>query len=224
MAAGLARTCRPWDRMDAAFAGSRSSDAGDSPERSERGFWPKILRLTRELVDSGYEPSTAGGVARGSASVEVAIFDAVMERRAHRLMEQVRAWLPAEGPVLDLGSGTGHLSARLERDLGLEVVAADVSDIHVVGPPPVLIADGVLRSRGTHTAALLVFMLAYPKHPASVLTEVARVTRGPIIVVQSLHANRFGYAWLRVREFLWTSWHSTCRSSLATSLRRRSSP
>jgi hypothetical protein len=33
---------------------------------------------------------------------------------------------------------------------------------------------------------------------------VARVTRGPIIVVQSLYSNRFGYVWLRVREFLWT--------------------
>ena len=133
------------------------------------------------------------------------ILDAVMERRARRLMEQVRGWLPPEGPVLDLGSGTGHLSARLERELGLDVVTADVSDIHVVGPPPVLIADGVLPfEAGSHTAALLVFMLAYPKHPAGVLAEVARVTRGPIIVVQSLHANRFGYAWLRVREFLWT--------------------
>ena len=120
-------------------------------------------------------------------------------------MEQVRAWLPADGPVLDLGSGTGHLSARLEHELGLEVVTADVSDIHVVGPPPVLIADGVLPfEAGAHTAALLVFMLAYPKQPASVLAEVARVTRGPIIVVQSLHSNRFGRAWLRVREFIWT--------------------
>jgi ubiquinone/menaquinone biosynthesis C-methylase UbiE len=134
-----------------------------------------------------------------------AIFDGVMERRAHQLMEQMRAWLPADGPVLDLGSGTGHLSNRLERDLGLEVVTADVSDMHVVGRPPVLIADGVLPfEERKFTAALLVFMLAYPKHPASVLTEVARVTRGPIIVVQSLHANRFGYAWLRVREFVWT--------------------
>ena len=133
------------------------------------------------------------------------MLDAVMERRAGRLMEQVRAWLPAEGPVLDLGSGTGHLSARLERELGLDVITADVSDIHVVGPPPVLIADGVLPfEAGTHTAALLIFMLAYPKHPASVLAEASRVTRGPIILVQSLHANRFGYAWLRVREFLWT--------------------
>jgi SAM-dependent methyltransferase len=128
-----------------------------------------------------------------------------MERRAQRLVEQVRAWLPSTGPVLDLGSGTGHSTARLERELGLEMVAADVSDMHVVGPRPVLIADGVLPfARNTFSAALLFFMLAYPEHPASLLAEVARVTHGPIIIVQSLHANRFGYAWLRVREFLWT--------------------
>ena len=133
------------------------------------------------------------------------ILDAVMERRARQLIEQVRAWLPSEGPVLDLGSGTGHLAARLERELGLVMVTADVSDIHVVGPPPVLIADGVLPfEAGAHTAALLIFMLAYPTNPAAVLAEAARVTRGPLIVVQSLHANRLGYAWLRVREFLWT--------------------
>lgn len=134
-----------------------------------------------------------------------AIFDGVMERRALRLMEQMRAWLPPEGPVLDLGSGTGHLSARLEHDLGLEVTPADVSDLHVVGRPPVLIGDGILPfDDRKFSGALLVFMLAYPKHPAEVLTEVARVTRGPIVVVQSLYANRFGYAWLRVREFVWT--------------------
>jgi ubiquinone/menaquinone biosynthesis C-methylase UbiE len=133
------------------------------------------------------------------------ILDAIMERRARQLMELVGAWLPTEGPLLDLGSGTGHLSARLERELGLEVVTADVSDIHVVGPPPVSIADGVLPFKeGTFSAALLLFMLAYPNDPARVLMEVARVTRGPIIVMQSLHSDRLGYAWLRIREFLWT--------------------
>lgn len=134
------------------------------------------------------------------------IFDAVLERRASQLIEQVGAWLPAEGPLLDLGSGTGHFSARLERELGLEVVTADVSDMHVVGRPPVLIADGVLPfEKGTFSAALLFFMLHYPNDPAGLLTEVARVTRGPIILVQSLHASGPGYAWLRGREFLWTT-------------------
>jgi SAM-dependent methyltransferase len=108
--------------------------------------------------------------------------------------------------VLDLGSGTGHLSDRLERELGLDVVTADVSDIHVVGRAPVLVADGVLPfEEGTYKAALLIFVLSYPNDPAGVLVEVARVTRGPIILVQSLHSGRLGYAWLRVREFLWTT-------------------
>lgn len=133
------------------------------------------------------------------------IFDGVMERRADRLLALVGAWLPAEGPVLDLGSGTGHLSARLERELGLEAVPADVSDLHVVGRPPVLVGEGLLPFKTeTFSAALLLFMLAYPADPAAVLSEAARVTRGPIIVVQSLHSGRLGYAWLRVREFFWT--------------------
>lgn len=133
------------------------------------------------------------------------MLDAVMERRARQLVEQVRPWIPAEGPLLDLGSGTGHLSARLQRELGLQVVTADVSDIHVAGPPPVMIADGALPfEEGTFSAALLIFMLAYPKDSVGVLTEAARVTRGPIILVQSLHSSRLGYAWLRAREFVWT--------------------
>jgi ubiquinone/menaquinone biosynthesis C-methylase UbiE len=133
------------------------------------------------------------------------LLDAVMERRAQQLIEQVGAWLPAEGPLLDLGSGTGHLSARLEQQLGLEVVAADVTDMHVVGRPPVLIADGVLPfEEGTFSAALLCFMLAYPRDPAAVLAEAARVTRGPIILVQSVYSGRLGYVWHRGREFFWT--------------------
>ena len=133
------------------------------------------------------------------------LLDAVMRRRAGELMEQVGGWLPSKGPVLDLGSGTGHLSDLLERQLGLDVVTADVSDIHVVGPTPVLIAEGALPfAEQTFSAALLFFMLAYPKDPAGVLAEAARVTRGPVILVQSVHSNRLGYAWLRVRECLWT--------------------
>jgi ubiquinone/menaquinone biosynthesis C-methylase UbiE len=118
----------------------------------------------------------------------------------------VSEWLPAEGPVLDLGSGTGHLSARLEREGGIEVITADVSDIHLTGRPPVLVADGALPfDDKLFTASLLCFVLAYPRDPAAVLAEAARVTRGPIIVVQTLYSGRLGYAWHRVREFLWTS-------------------
>ena len=134
------------------------------------------------------------------------LFDAVMERRSTQLLQQVQGWLPDEGPLLDLGSGTGHLSARLERELGIVVAAADVTDMHVMGPAPVLIRDGALPfGDGTFSAALLFFMLHYPYDPVRLLSEAARVTHGPVIVVQSLYSGRFGYLWLRVREFLWTT-------------------
>jgi len=129
------------------------------------------------------------------------LLDAVMARRARQLLDQVAAWLPDQGAVLDLGSGTGHLSALLEREMGLEVVTADVSDIHVVGRPPVLIADGVLPfEEKTFSAALLFFVLAYPNDPAAVLAEAARGSSSG------------------------RTWHSTSRSWSATSLRTRSSP
>lgn len=32
------------------------------PRDLERGFWPTILRLTRELLETGYEPSTVAGL------------------------------------------------------------------------------------------------------------------------------------------------------------------
>ena len=135
-----------------------------------------------------------------------AVFDAVMERRSTRLLEQVGSWLPDEGPILDLGSGTGHLAARLVRERAVEVVAADVSDMHVMGPAPVVVTDGILPfDADTFSAALLVFMLHYPADPVALLAEVARVTGGPIILVQSVYSGRFGYAWLRVREFVWTT-------------------
>jgi hypothetical protein len=40
------------------------------PRDLERGFWPKILRLTRELLETGYEPSTPAKLLEAS-DVEV---------------------------------------------------------------------------------------------------------------------------------------------------------
>lgn len=133
------------------------------------------------------------------------IFDAVMERRALQLLEQIRPWLPSRGPVLDLGSGTGHLAARLERECGLEMITADVTDMHVAGRPPVLIHDALLPfEEETFSATLLCFMLAYPSDAAAALSEAARVTRGPVILVQSVSCGLIGRAWHLGREFIWT--------------------
>lgn len=133
------------------------------------------------------------------------LLDAVMERRARQLLDAVHGFLPATGPLLDLGSGTGHVATRIEQELGIATVGADVTDIHVVGPPPVMIPDGALPFQsGAFSAALLLFMLGYPRDPVAVLREAARVTHGPVIIVQTLYSGRLGYAWHRAREFVWT--------------------
>jgi hypothetical protein len=36
------------------------------PRDLERGFWPTILRLTRQLLERGYEPTTAADLLRAS--------------------------------------------------------------------------------------------------------------------------------------------------------------
>jgi peptidoglycan/xylan/chitin deacetylase (PgdA/CDA1 family) len=42
------------------------------PRDLERGFWPNVLRLTQELLDSGYEPSTVAGLLETSdAEVDI---------------------------------------------------------------------------------------------------------------------------------------------------------
>jgi hypothetical protein len=43
------------------------------PGDLERGFWPKILRLARELLESGYEPSTPMRLLEATTDVEVAV-------------------------------------------------------------------------------------------------------------------------------------------------------
>ena len=41
------------------------------PADLERGFWPRILRLTRELLESGYEPSTPAGLLETQTDLKV---------------------------------------------------------------------------------------------------------------------------------------------------------
>jgi hypothetical protein len=38
------------------------------PRDLGRSFWPKILRLTQELIEAGYEPTTPAGLLEGSES------------------------------------------------------------------------------------------------------------------------------------------------------------
>jgi len=55
---GIGRLCQSLDRGIPTLA--------IHPRDLERGFWPRILRLTQELLDTGYEPSTPAAVLEAS--------------------------------------------------------------------------------------------------------------------------------------------------------------
>ncbi|MGW3543585.1 class I SAM-dependent methyltransferase [Nocardia niigatensis] len=121
--------------------------------------------------------------------------------RAARIADRIAPYLPVTGRVLDVGSGTGHIADLLCKVTGLAVVETDVVDMHVVGPGPVLCADGVLPFPGDDfDTALVLHVLQFPADPAAVLAETARVA-SRVIVLQSTSGGRLGRASLVVRGF-----------------------
>jgi hypothetical protein len=48
------------------------------PRDLERGFWPKILRLTRELIAAGYEPTTPAALIESIESSEASDVEAAV--------------------------------------------------------------------------------------------------------------------------------------------------
>ena len=129
--------------------------------------------------------------------------DFAAERRALRLVRRWLPHLPASGPLLDIGAGTGHNAVVLQRLSGLEVYQADVVDMHVVGAGPILFNGRELPFADlTFTATVLAFILHYPEDPVLLLREARRVTAGPLLVMQSTYRGLTGLIALRIREFL----------------------
>jgi SAM-dependent methyltransferase len=128
----------------------------------------------------------------------------MMMIRAEQLAQRLVPYLPLDGRVLDIGSGTGHNAAALARRGRFDIVEADVTDIHVVGPGP-LRCDGQTLpfADRVFNAALLVFVLPYPPDPLQLLYEAGRVTDGRVLVLQSTYRSWIGRTALAISEFFW---------------------
>lgn len=122
-----------------------------------------------------------------------AVLDAVLHRRAARLLDRLRSFLPRSGRVLDVGAGTGHNADALRRGTMLAVTEADVARLRTIARDLVLF-DGVrlpFHDRA-FACSLLLYVLHYADDPARLLAEARRVTAGPIIVLQAIHVNAIG--------------------------------
>ena len=131
------------------------------------------------------------------------IMDRLLRRRAARLVRFILPDLPTVGPILDVGSGTGHNAACLAGIAPLDVIEADVVDFHLIGRGPVLFDGKVLPFPDAQfSASILLFVLQYVAEPESLLNEMCRVTTGRVMVLQSIYSGPIGHAILRAWEFV----------------------
>ncbi len=130
--------------------------------------------------------------------------DRIMVHRARSLFERVGPHLPSSGTIADIGSGTGHNAEEIRRRTTLSVCEFDVADLHWVGPGPTIFDGGRLPADdGAFEGLLMLFVLQYVDSPQELLSEVRRVTSGPVIVVQSVYRGWRGRTVLGLREFVW---------------------
>ncbi len=131
------------------------------------------------------------------------IMDGLLRRRAARLVRFILPDLPTVGPVLDIGSGTGHNADCLAGLSAVEVIEADVVDIHLVGRGPVLFDGKVLPFPDSQfSTSILLFVLQYAAEPDLLLKETRRVTSGRVMVLQSIYSGRVGHSVLRAWDFV----------------------
>jgi SAM-dependent methyltransferase len=134
-------------------------------------------------------------------------FDVVMTRRARGLCARLLPYLHgrARGRVLDVGSGTGHTASALA-SAGLEVATADVVDMRVVGPAPVIFdGERLPFADGAFDHALVIHVLQYPRDAARLLREVSRVARR-VLLIQSTCTRLLGRVHLTLHEAAWGEW------------------
>lgn len=139
----------------------------------------------------------AGGVARPLHGA----MHGWLHRRAGALCGRLARHLPDRGPLLDVGSGTGHNALALARHTGQRVVQIDVADLSCIGAPA-LRFDGrrLPFAADRFSAAMLLYVLHYAADPVALLAEVRRVCRGPILLLQSTYRGPLSRGALALRE------------------------
>ena len=136
----------------------------------------------------------------------------VYGRRIAVLARHVAELLPRNATVLDIGSGDGLLARRImdsRRDVsirGVDVLARP--DAHI----PVEIFDGVKLpfAASSFDAAMMVDVLHHASEQDTLLREMARVTRGRVVIKDHFATGILAHPTLRFMD-----WVGNCRHGVA---------
>ncbi|MXX81228.1 MAG: methyltransferase domain-containing protein [Chloroflexi bacterium] len=120
------------------------------------------------------------------------VIHAELRRHYDKLYDQLLNGRPPRDarPVLDVGTGDGLALAAITQGSPLHGVGVDTAEPgHWLGPEgwSVIQADAqrLPFCEGSFRSALMVDVFEWLRHPTATLAEIARVTNGPILVVQT---------------------------------------
>lgn len=104
-------------------------------------------------------------------------------------LTHIAPYLPESGTILDIGSGTGMVSAML-REQGYRVTSLDVRDrsINASLRPVLYDGDRVPFDNDSFDCALLLTVLHHTPDPEAVLREALRVSPR-VIVIEDVYSN-----------------------------------
>src|SRR3989441_1362386 len=124
------------------------------------------------------------------------LLQAFLRRYAH---DEARALLPwVRGPrLLDLGAGEGWVAEALRTRAAVWACAVDVGPFRLAAEPYVVYDGARLPcGDGAFDTTLLSLALHHAETPEAVLDEAVRVTRGRLLVVESVYRDRVERFWL----------------------------
>ncbi|PYO19847.1 MAG: hypothetical protein DMD88_14015 [Candidatus Rokuibacteriota bacterium] len=124
------------------------------------------------------------------------LLQAFLRRYAH---DEARALLPwVRGPrLLDLGAGEGWVAEALRTRAAVWACAVDVGPFRLATEPYVVYDGARLPfGDGAFDTTLLSLALHHAETPEAVLDEAVRVTRGRLLVVESVYRDRVERFWL----------------------------
>ncbi len=201
-------TVHPWYLLGVlALLPLTLGDASDTPARLHAAAWLWLsvsTMATYLFYTHGPTPYwtavilgwTGWAVLLGAAAA-LAVLPALMRKRARDKWAWIRPHLGAPARVLDLGAGDGFVGEAIARDLDADVVLADVVDFNQTDLPLTLY-DGYRLpfEDNSFDATFLTFVLHHADDPDAVLREALRVTRGRVIVLESLVETAWDRRWL----------------------------